>query len=228
MTSSDQAFSFPSPSGEPAKRVPRALDPIERRVLGALLEKEQATPDHYPLSLNALFAACNQKSNREPVMALTEAEVQGALDRLLADVLVWRSDSGRVRKWSHNVERRWHTGPEGKALLTLLLLRGPQTPGELRGRSGRLHEFADVSEVHEALAVLAGGKEPLAAELPRQPGQKESRWTDLLSGEPEGGTAPSQPPAPAQPGPTRGLADRVVELEERVRELERRLDEWES
>lgn len=221
MSLSDPSIPGLGRLGGPAKRVPRLLDPVERRVLGALLEKEQATPEHYPLSINALVNACNQKSNRDPVMELAESDVQDALDRLLADVLVWRSDAARVRKWSHNVDRRWRVDAAGKAILTLLLLRGPQTPGELRSRSPRLHPFASVPEVLGALGALAEGKEPLALELPRQPGQKESRWADLLSGEPDPSAIATM--TAATDSPRSSLAERVAILEEKVRALEESL-----
>jgi uncharacterized protein len=168
-----------------SRRIPRPLDPIEARVLGALLEKEQTTPEAYPLSLNALVTACAQKTNREPVMELTAREVSAALERLRQDVLVWRSDGVRVARWKQSVERRWDLDPAGKSLLTLLLLRGPQTVGQLRERSERMHPFGGLAAVEEALGRLAGGEEPLVHELARRPGQKESRWGHLL-GTPQG------------------------------------------
>jgi uncharacterized protein YceH (UPF0502 family) len=164
-----------------SRRIPRQLDPIEVRVLGSLLEKEQTTPEAYPLSLNALVAACSQKTNREPVLELTEAEVGAALERLRQDVLVWRTEGARVARWKQSVERRWDLDPATKPLLTLLLLRGPQTTGQLRERSQRMHAFAGPRAVEEALGRLAGGEEPLIRELPRRPGQKESRWTHRLA-----------------------------------------------
>ena len=204
------------------KRVPRLLDPAERRVLGSLLEKERLTPDAYPLSLQSLVAACAQTNNREPVLRLTPDEVQAALDRLLADVLVWHVDGARVRKWRHSVDRRWQADEAGKALLTVLLLRGPQTPGELRARGARLHEFRDLGEVTAALARLAEGPEPLVRELPRQPGQKEARWTDLLSEPPEPASA-AAPRAPVAAVAATATADGLVRIEERLAALERRL-----
>lgn len=161
----------------------RKLDPVEIRVLGVLLEKEQATPDHYPLTTNAVLAGCNQRSNREPVMDLTETEVTEALDRLREDVLVWRSASARSERWEHRLDRRWELDAKSKAVMTLLLLRGPQTPGELRSRSGRLHSFDSVDEVEETLQELSSGFDALVCELPRQPGQREARWTHLESTE---------------------------------------------
>jgi hypothetical protein len=177
----------PEPRAEPMggvmERLPRPLDPVECRVLGALLEKEQTTPEYYPLTVNALVAACNQKTNREPVTELTEGEVTAALERLRKNVLVWSSEGARTERWRHALDRRWRLTPATKALVTLLLLRGPQTPGELRGRSERMRRFATPAEVEAALAELAAGREPLARELPRAPGQKENRWTHVAGEE---------------------------------------------
>ena len=123
----------------------RPLDPIEIRVLGTLLEKEQTTPDHYPMTINGLINACNQKTNREPVTSLTETEVVEALDRLRLDVLTWRSEGARAERWEQRLDRRWHLTPPRKAIMTLLLLRGAQTPGELKTRSDRMHSFESVA-----------------------------------------------------------------------------------
>jgi len=188
-------------------------------VLGCLLEKQQTTPEYYPLTLNALVAACNQRSNREPVMALAEGDVREALGRLRADVLVWPVEGARAERWEHNLDRSWELEPAGKALIAVLLLRGPQTPGELRVRCERMHPFADLAEIEAALHRLAAGAEPLVAELPRELGQKERRWTHLASGAPVG---PAQRPA-EPPRAVSGLADRVAALEERVAELAERL-----
>ncbi len=192
------------------------MDAVELRVLGCLLEKQQTTPEYYPLTVNALVAACNQKSNREPVMELAENEVRGALDRLRADVLVWPVEGARAERWEHNLDRSWELDTAGKALITVLLLRGAQTPGELRGRCERMHRFDGVADVEAALQRLAAGAEPLVAELPREPGQKERRWTHLASGAPPGRSERAAPPAVA-PAPV--LADRIAALEERVAEL---------
>jgi uncharacterized protein YceH (UPF0502 family) len=200
-------------------RVPRQLDAVEIRVLGSLLEKEQTNPESSPLSVNALIAACNQKTNREPVMELTEGQVVDALERLRQDVLVWRTESARAERWQQSVVRRWGLDRAGKALMTLLLLRGAQTPGELRTRSERLHPFASLQEVEEALQRMAAIDEPLVRELPRRPGQKEIRWIHLV-GEIAEPAAPAafQEMAPARPaGPT--LASRVEQLEALVAQL---------
>lgn len=202
-------------------RLPRLLDPIETRVLGALMEKQLTTPEVYPLTLNALVIACNQKSNREPVMALDEAEAGRAVERLQEEKLVWRVLGGRATRFDHNLDALWHITPREKALLTLLLLRGPQTPGELRGRSERLHPFDSVGEVETLLREMAAQSEPLVAELPRRPGQKESRWSHLaggpvadIAGEPEA----AAPRVSGEP-----LAVRVQRLEEQVAALHEEL-----
>jgi uncharacterized protein len=218
----------PSPS---STRIPRKLDPVEIRVLGTLLEKEQTTPEACPLSVNALLAGCNQKTNREPVMDLTESQVVDALDRLRQDVLVWRSEGARTERWQQSVVRRWGLDRGGKALMTLLLLRGPQTAGELRTRSERLHPFTALEEVEEALRQMAAIDEPLVAELPRRPGQKETRWTHLVGDVPEPQPAElAEPPAAAlaasRSGPS--LAQRVEVLEETVRRLSADLEELKS
>src|SRR6185436_844980 len=208
-------------------RIPRQLNAIEIRVLGVLLEKEQATPEACPLTVNSILSGCNQKSNREPVMELTESQVVDALERLRQDVLAWRSEGARSEKWQQSVVRRWGLDRAGKALMTLLLLRGPQTPGELRTRSDRLHPFTTLQEVEQALQRMAAIDEPLVAEQPRRPGQKEVRWTHLVGEivEPEAVTAPPEPAGvPGRPaGPS--LSERVARLEETVQRLEAELVE---
>jgi len=204
-------------------RLPRTLDPVEIRVLGALLEKEQTTPDQYPLTLNALVAACNQRSNRDPVMDLSAADVGNALDRLHEDVMVWPSSGARTERWRHSVDRRWELDPAAKAVITVLLLRGPQTPGELRSRTDRMHPFASTLAVEDALVELAAGGDPLVVQLERRPGQKEARWAHLVGGPPD--EVLGAPPVPEPAAARAGLADRVAELEARVERLERRLRE---
>ncbi len=202
----------------PSARLPRPLDAVEIRVLGALLEKQQTTPEYYPLTLHALLAACNQKSNREPVLELSAPEVESALERLRENVFVWKTGGSRAEKWEQNVERRWQLDAGGKAVLTLLLLRGEQTPGELRGRSERLRAFATTREVEVALEKLSAGLEPLVAELPRRPGQKESRWTHLAAGPVVGARTGADPPARNATGSAGG--SRLETLEARVAALE--------
>jgi len=202
-------------------RLPRELDPIEIRVLGCLLEKERTTPDGYPLSLNSLTSACNQKSNRDPVMQLTATEVDSVLARLRSEVLVWPEEGARTRKWTHNLDRKWELSKAAMALMTVLMLRGPQTPGELRARTERMHPFTSSADVENTLVGLTEGDEPLVVHLARQPGQKEARWTHLVGGEPDVETAVFVPSA-ATP-PASGLSQRVAELEERVALLEETL-----
>ena len=206
-------------------RIPRQLDSVEIRVLGTLLEKEQTTPEACPLTVHAIVAGCNQKTNREPVMELSEGQVVDALERLRQDVLVWRSEGARAEKWQQSVVRRWGLDRAGKALMTLLLLRGAQTVGELRTRAERLVAFGSLEEVEEALRRMAGIDEPLVAEQPRRPGQKETRWIHLVGEVPEPAPAElAEPPvAAAHAGPT--LTSRVERLEETVRRLEEELAE---
>lgn len=204
-------------------RIPRTLDPVELRVLGALMEKQLATPEYYPLTLNALVAACNQKSNREPVMELSEQEIDRALDRLQDEKLVWRVMGGRAVRFDHNLDSVWHIDRREKAILTLLFLRGPQTAGELRGRSDRLQSFDSVAEVEELLRDMAAHSEPLVRQLPRRPGQKEERWAHTA-----GGAVVDVPPAPdPEPRPTsqsgEPLSMRVQRLEEQVAALTQEL-----
>lgn len=206
----------------PPPRLPRPLDAVEIRALGALLEKQQATPEYYPLTLHALVAACNQKTNRDPVTDLDEAAVLAALERLREHVLVWKAGGARAEKWEQNVDRRWGLDAAGKAVMTLLLLRGEQTPGELRGRSERLHAFATTDDVEAALRRLAQGPEPLVAERARRPGQKESRWTHLAGGAAAGASAP---PAAAPSAPPSDLAARLASLEDAVKALTRDIGE---
>jgi hypothetical protein len=197
-------------SGEQKPRKPpsRELDAVETRVLGSLAEKQMATPEYYPLTLNALVAACNQKSNREPVMELNDDDVQRALDRLQAEKLVCKVMGGRAVRWEHNLDSTLQLNRPSKAMLTLLLLRGPQTVGELRARSDRLHAFDNIGDVEETLRRL----DPLVREIPRRPGQKESRWMHLLGAD--------LPPAAEPPAPTsEPLSARVQRLEEQVAAL---------
>jgi uncharacterized protein len=163
-------------------KLSRTFDPVEVRVLGSLMEKQLATPEYYPMTLNALIAACNQKSNREPAMDLGASDVQRALDRLQDEKLVWKVMGGRAVRYDHNLDHMWHINRREKAVLTLLLLRGPQTSGELRGRSDRLQSFASIDEVEDLLRDMGSQSEPLVVEMPRRPGQKEPRWAHTIGG----------------------------------------------
>jgi uncharacterized protein YceH (UPF0502 family) len=197
---------------------------VEARVVGALVEKAVTTPDYYPLSLNALVNACNQTSNRDPVTAYEQAAVTRALESLRDKKLafVFEGAASRVTKYGHKfAETLGLSGPE-VAVLCVLLLRGPQTVGEIRGRTGRLHEFAALGEVESTLQTLAArAPQPLVVRLPRQTGFKESRYAHLLSGPPA--AAPAETP-PAEPA---GAADgdRVGRLEQEVAGLRRELAE---
>ncbi len=201
-------------------RLPRMLAPTEIRILGSLLEKQQATPEYYPLTLGALVAACNQKTNREPVLELSEPDVLGALESMRELVLVWKVTGSRADKWEENLSAKLGLTAATKAILTLLFLRGPQTPGELKSRSDRLHPFASLDEVETTLSELSAGKDPLVAVLPRRPGQKEARWGHLLSGE-----IPAETSAAPDAVLHESLPDRVARLEERLEALTAELSE---
>src|SRR6202034_3524518 len=164
---------------------PIVLTPTEARVLGALVEKEVATPDYYPLSLNALLNACNQRSNRDPVMDLNEDEVRDALVGLQEHRLAGPAQGAdsRVSKYEHRLGEAFNFSRAETALLCVLLLRGPQTPGELRGRTERMHRFEEIGDVLGGLQKLMEREPPLVAVLPRHPGRKESRYAHLFSGE---------------------------------------------
>ena len=155
----------------------RQLSLLETRVLGTLYEKQHTVPDSYPLTLNSLVSGCNQKTSRSPVMEVSEAEVQAALDSLKGANLVMETSGGRAQRYSHNVERVLQVPSQSAAILTVLMLRGPQTAGELRINCDRLHSFADISAVQGFLDELAARPAgPLVAELPRLPGARENRW----------------------------------------------------
>jgi uncharacterized protein len=164
----------------------RELSLLETRVLGTLYEKERTVPDSYPLTLNALVSGCNQKTSRSPVMEAADAEVQAALDSLKAANLVMETSGGRVSRYTQNLERVFQVPSQSAAILTVLMLRGPQTAGELRINCERLHSFADISAVQGFLDELAARTAgPLVMELPRLPGSRENRWAHLLSGIPK-------------------------------------------
>jgi hypothetical protein len=163
-----------------------ALSLLETRVLGVLVEKRHTVPDTYPLTLNALVAGCNQKTSRDPVLEATEAEVQAAVDHLRQLALVVESSGGRVMRYAENAGRVLGIPSESVALVATLLLRGPQTPAEIRQNCERLHRFADVSSVEAYLAELASRSAgPMVVELPRAAGARENRWAHLLSGPPD-------------------------------------------
>jgi len=176
-----------------------ALNPVEVRVLGCLIEKELATPEYYPLTLNALTNACNQKSNRDPVMALEEGDVVRALDNLRFQRLAHQSAEGvRAAKYCHNLDGLLRLDPQELAILAELLLRGPQTVGELRGRAERMAPIADLAATEAVLADLAEREVPLVVLLPRQPGRKEQRYAHLFAAPPDQGEEPVPPLEPAR------------------------------
>jgi len=189
----------------------RELSLLETRVLGTLYEKQHTVPDSYPLTLNALVSGCNQKTSRSPVMEVTEGEVQAALDSLKGANLVMETSGSRVSRYSHNVERVLQVPSQSAAILTVLMLRGPQTPGELRINCERLHKFADISAVDAFLQELAGRS--LIVQLARQPGSREARWAHLLSGTPQAEAAEAAPVEPAS------LKDDVAQLKAEVAAL---------
>lgn len=192
------------------------LNAEQARVLGALLEKAAATPDHYPLTLNALRAACNQTSSRQPVVSYGEAEISEALAALreMGLVRIVYSPSNRAAKYRHVVDEALGLGEAERAVLCLLLLRGPQTVGELRTRSERIYPFDSLAAVEEVLDRLSSGPGPLVGRMPRGAGQKEARFAQLLTGEP-----PADWSGPAAPPAASGLGDRVQRLEGEVAEL---------
>jgi uncharacterized protein len=202
----------------------RQLSLLETRVLGTLYEKQHTVPDSYPLTLNSLVSGCNQKTSRSPVMEVTEAEVQAALDSLKAANLVMETSGGRAQRYSHNVERVLQVPSQSAAILTVLMLRGPQTAGELRINCDRLHSFADISAVQgflDELAARAAG--PLVVELPRLPGARENRWAHLLSGAPKVEVGPSTPKNDDLASTVARLEGEVAELRELVGRMAKQL-----
>ena len=203
----------------------RLLDDIEARVVGCLVEKDLATPEYYPLTLNALTNACNQKSNRDPVMLFEETDVIRALDSLRKKQMAHQSAEGvRAAKYCHNLEAVLNLDPEDLAILAELLLRGPQTVGELRNRAERMCPVGDLQAVEELLQNLMEREEPLVMRLPRQPGRKEHRFTHLLSGLPDLEESAALPTEPARLK-VAAENDRIARLEEEVAALRAELDE---
>ena len=208
---------------------PVILTEVETRVLGSLIEKDITTPDYYPLSLNALVNACNQKNNREPVMTLDEAAVREALSTLQEKRLAGPAGGAdsRVTKYEHRLQEAFNFDRREIAVICVLLLRGPQTPGELRGRTDRMYHFEALEDVVSTLDRLAHREPPLSAVLPRQPGTKESRYMHLFSGEAPAVTdvVRSSTPATASGGST---AERMAKLEEEVAALRAELAEMQQ
>ncbi len=201
------------------------LTDIEARVLGALVEKQVTTPEYYPLTLNALTLACNQKNNRHPVSAYSENEVAQAVETLREKnlVYVFYGSTSRVPKYKHVMPEVLHLTPAETALMCVLLLRGPQTPGELRGNAARLHAFAGLDEIEETLGgLITHEPEPLVTRLPRQSGQKEVRFAHLLSGE----TRVEELPQTAPISPRQTLEQKVDALVAEVEKLRVELEEF--
>lgn len=211
-----------------------ALQPLaatEARVLATLMEKARTVPDSYPMTLNGLVTGCNQKTSRDPVMQLSEAEVQEALDALRHRALVFETSGGRAARWEHNAQRVLAVPDQSAALLGLLMLRGPQTAGELRINAERWHRFADISSVEAFLEELRdrpadkGG--PLVVLLPRAPGAREARWAHLLCG-PQAAAAQAEALASAPAASASHAAPREAELLARIEALEARVQALEA
>ena len=196
------------------------LNEIETRVLGCLIEKELTTPEYYPLSLNALTNACNQKSNRDPIMTLQDEDVVRALESLrFSQLVVVSADGGRVAKYRHLLSEKMQLVPAELALLCELLLRGPQTVGELRTRCERMQSFADLAAVEETLHELLERQPPLVTKLAKQPGRKEARFAHLFSGKPPASAADFSPPPEAARLRVMAENERITKLEGDVAEL---------
>ena len=206
------------------------LTPVQSRIVGCLIEKEMATPDNYPLTMNALLGACNQTSNRNPVTHLEEPTVSNALENLRATqvVRIVYSRSNRADKFRHVLGEMLGLEPEHLALLSVMMLRGPQTVNELRTRTERLHPFASLEEVEDGLRLLAGRNEPLVARLERRPGQKESRWAHLLGGDLAEVLADVDDDPGDESRPSASRTDRLAALEETVADLRADLERLQS
>ena len=205
------------------------LTPIECHVLGCMIEKSITTPENYPLSLNSLVNACNQKSNRYPVMDLDEPDVMDALDELRGQHLCFRVDvtGSRVPKFKYTVPEIWEFKGKHLAIICELLNRGPQTPGELRSHGDRMYSFLDLNEVETALEFLSTQEEgPFVQKLPVQPGKKEARFVQLLGGEVDLEELSETQPVVVSAGPSRN--ERVDQLEQKIKELTEEVQELKS
>jgi uncharacterized protein len=202
------------------------MNSIEVRVVGSLVEKQMATPEYYPLTMNALVNACNQLTGREPVVDYDERTVARALESLREKQLVWQVSAAgaRVPKYEHRLSEKFNLAEQQTAVLGVLMLRGPQTVGEIKGRTGRMYEFAELSEVEMTLESLIAAEPPLVVKLPRQPGTKESRYAHLLAGEVHVEEPPPPPPrADAAVLEVRAENQRLAGLESEVAELRQQL-----
>jgi uncharacterized protein YceH (UPF0502 family) len=202
------------------------LSDVEVRILGCLIEKETTTPDYYPLTLNSLVNACNQKSNRSPVVSYEETSVVRGLDSLQDRELaekIYKADS-RVPKYQHSFTKRFSLARREVAVLSVLMLRGPQTAGEIRGRSERIYKFNDLKEVEETLDGLMNKEQPMIVKLPRQIGRKESRYMHLLSGDPE--IIETEAPVIEEPATrqVRAENERISKLENELEALRKEFD----
>jgi Uncharacterized protein conserved in bacteria len=203
------------------------MNAIEVRVVGALVEKQMATPEYYPLTMNALVNACNQLTGREPVVAYDERTVARALESLREKQLVWQvaAAGARVPKYEHRLSEKFNLAEQETAVLAVLMLRGPQTVGEIKGRTGRMYEFAELAEVEMTLESLITAAVPLVVKLPRQPGTKESRYAHLLAGEVHVEEQAVEPRASAAVLEVRAENERLANLESEVDSLRQQLAE---
>ena len=201
------------------------LNAVEVRVVGSLVEKQMATPEYYPLTLNALVNACNQLTGREPVVSYDERTVARALESLREKQLVWlvTASGARVPKYEHRLSEKFNLAEQETAVLAGLMLRGPQTIGEIKGRTGRMYEFAELAEVEMTLESLMTSEPPLIVKLPRQPGTKESRYAHLLAGEVHVEEQAAAPRAEAAVLEVRAENQRLAQLESEVERLRQQL-----
>lgn len=204
------------------------LTEVEARIVGALVEKQLTTPEYYPLTLNALIAACNQKSNREPVVSYDERTVESALETLRDRniVYIFYGSTSRVPKYKHMLPGVYELEPSEVAVLCVLMLRGAQTIGEIRGRTERLYDFRDLNDVQETLDALIKRDEPLIARLERAPGQKEARFAHLLCGEEHLAIMAEAAARPAAAGA--GGGERLEKLEQEIESLKNELSEFKA
>ncbi len=233
MTDTPDTSDTPAATGTPSRPPLRALTPLEGRVVAVLLEKQYTVPDTYPLSLNALAAGCNQKTARSPVMSVGEDEILAAIDGLKSLSLVFEGSSSRVPRFEQNLARVLGVPSQSAALLSTLLLRGPQTAAELRLNTARLHAFADISSVEAFLDELAERAPALVVRLPRGPGEREHRWAHLMCGEVSlAETAGPRASASVDVAPSelealrishRALEDKVARLQALVEEMAEQL-----
>ncbi|NWF35943.1 YceH family protein [Mariprofundus sp. KV] len=207
------------------------LNALQARVLGSLMEKQMTTPDYYPLTLNALVAACNQKSSRNPVMNLSPQQVGSVINELRHDGLITANTLARADRYEQFLSRKLHLSSKERSIICVMLLRGSHTLNEIKVNTSRMAEFADHEEIQKTLQSLMARDEPLVIQIPRAPGQREDRYTHLLCGTPDIETPPVRTAAPASPSLTNDALERITRLEETVARLDeeiRRLKEGNS